>query len=171
MASGGTRASTGPIPKLNPDGTRVNPKRPKLAPGEVPRPRGRPPKLNPDGTRANPAPRRAAKAPKTKPEAQAAEVAGALPADQARQDFSHLPFPEVGLEGMPLDLLLGVMRDKRMHPELRMRAAQVALPFTAIKPGEVKPGKREQQQIDAQALAAGGSKFSSGRAPLTVVTK
>lgn len=160
MPRGGPRPGSGPAPKLNPDGTRVYAKRKAPAPGETPRSRGRPPKLNPDGTRANPPRRRA-----IQPPVVAAAAMPALPA----ADFSSLPFPEIDVDEMPLDMLLKVMRDRRMHPEVRMRAAQVALPFTAQKPGEVKKGKKEEQQEAAEGLAKGGSKFGAGRAPLRAV--
>jgi len=99
-------------------------------------------------------------------------VAAALPPlVQPTQDFSALPFPEVALDAQPLDVLLAVMRDKRLHPEVRMRAAQVALPFTALKPAEVKLGKKEQAQQAADGAVTGGSKFQPGRRPLAVVPR
>lgn len=168
MPRGGARANTGPLPKLNADGTRVHAKKIARPPGEPPRSRGRPPKLNPDGTRANPprgAPRRPA-------EERGVTVLEAAPLHvPPTADFSNLPFPDVGVDEMPLDMLLKVMRDKRMHPEVRMRAAQVALPFTAVKPGEVKPGKKESQQQAADNAVQGGTKFQPGRRPLAVVPR
>jgi len=52
-----------------------------------------------------------------------------------------------------------------------MRAAQVALPFTALKPAEVKLGKKEQAQQAADGAVTGGSKFQPGRRPLAVVPR
>jgi hypothetical protein len=40
----------------------------------------------------------------------------------------------------PLDFLLGVMRDPKVSPELRIKVAQAAAPFAHQKPGKAKPG-------------------------------
>ncbi len=49
------------------------------------------------------------------------------------------------------------MRDKRMHPEIHIRAAQMALPFAALKPGDAKVGKKEQRLLDAAEVLTGGA--------------
>lgn len=157
MARGGPRPGSGPAPKLKADGTRANPKRAAPQLGEAPRPRGRPAKLNADGTRVNP--------PKG---AKAVMVPVAPTVATPQTDFSSLPFPDVAVDEMPLEVLLKVMRDKKMHPEVRLRAAQVALPFTAQKPSEAKLGKREQKIQDAGEIASEGT-FAPGRPPLSVV--
>jgi hypothetical protein len=41
---------------------------------------------------------------------------------------------------LPLEFLLGMMRDPKLSPELRIKVAQAALPFAHAKPGSARPG-------------------------------
>lgn len=80
-------------------------------------------------------------------------------------------FPEITPEDLPLDGMLKVMRDPRMHPETRMRAMQAALPFTANKPGVTpkdKVGKKTEAQGKAEETAK-KPRFAASRPPLRAV--
>jgi hypothetical protein len=70
------------------------------------------------------------------------------------------PMPE---DVQPLDYFLRIMRDPRVPPERRDRAAQFALNFTATKPGEAKKGKKEDRADRAAAHSAEGSPFAPRR--------
>ena len=43
-------------------------------------------------------------------------------------------------ELLPLEFLLGIMRDPNASPELRIKVAQATLPFVHAKPGSARPG-------------------------------
>ncbi len=68
----------------------------------------------------------------------------------------------------PMGYLLGIMRDERAEPALRMLAAAKLLPFMHSKAGE--KGKKEERQAAGEKAASG--KFAVPSAPrLAVVTQ
>src|SRR6202011_85731 len=48
--------------------------------------------------------------------------------------------PAANPEILPLELLLGIMRDPSVSTELRIKVAQATLPFVHAKPGSARPG-------------------------------
>ncbi|WP_199798858.1 hypothetical protein [Qipengyuania thermophila] len=69
----------------------------------------------------------------------------------------------------PLDFMLAVMRDEEQDLKLRAAMAQAAAPYVHAKPADVAKGKKEQQNEDAQQIAASG-KFAPRRSPKLVVS-
>lgn len=58
-------------------------------------------------------------------------------------------------EMSPLDFMLAVMRDDEQDIKLRTAMAQAAAPYIHAKPSDVKLGKKEQADADAQTAGAG----------------
>lgn len=56
---------------------------------------------------------------------------------------------------MPLDYMLAVVRDLNAGTARRDRMAVAAAPYCHPRVTEAAPGKKEQAQIDAVAVAAG----------------
>lgn len=77
--------------------------------------------------------------------------------------------PEMPSDVTPRDYLLTLMRDPRVAPERRDKAAALAIAYVDAKPHEAKIGLKAQQQQKAQEMVATGGKFTPGRAPLSVV--
>lgn len=76
--------------------------------------------------------------------------------------------PQMPPDVSPRDYLLTLMRDPKVAPERRDKAAALAIAYVDAKPGEKKLGKKEQKLEDAAAVASGGT-FAPGRPPLSVV--
>lgn len=121
--------------------------------------------------------------PKKKPEAQAAPTKrrkplpttdakgfkpeGAGPWPFGREKPLEAPPPEDLSDMSPLDYMLKVMRDPGMPVDLRMRAAQNALPFCHPKKGEASAKKDEEA---ARKKAAQTGRFGRRQPPaLTAV--
>jgi len=81
--------------------------------------------------------------------------------------------PEMPADIGPKDYFLTLMRDPRVSAERRDRAAQVAIGYVDVKPGEAakKVGVKEQRLLDAADAVKPGNKYAPGRAPLSVVGK
>lgn len=71
-------------------------------------------------------------------------------------------------EMTPLDFMLALMRDEDQDLKLRTAMAQAAAPYIHAKPGDQPKGKKEQQQEEAQEIAASG-RFAPRRTPKLVV--
>jgi phage terminase small subunit len=65
----------------------------------------------------------------------------------------------------PLEFLLAVMRNNEATPELRVKAANYALPYKYAKKGEGGKGDEKKRA----AKDAGGGKFAPATPPLRLV--
>lgn len=147
-----------------PDGT-VKKKRKRYKPGEPRPPRGRPRKHPPPESVATPA------APAAPPPPPPPPVSGPEAPALGGESLPSFYFPDVSLDDEPLDVLKKVMRDPRMHPEVRMRATQAALPFTTNKPGVAPKDTRGKKETATERAAetAKTSRFAASRPPLRAV--
>jgi hypothetical protein len=68
-----------------------------------------------------------------------------------------------------LDFLKQVYESPTVPLPLRIASAKAVVAATVQRPGADRIGKREQQQLDAQALAKSGGIFSQGRPPNNVL--
>lgn len=68
----------------------------------------------------------------------------------------------------PLDYMLAVMRDPLQEGARRDRMAMAAAPFVHIRPGDAKPGKKDEKAEAAKVAAKG--KFAAAAPPLKLAS-